>query len=82
MTVPQAVIKFRQGFGRLVRSKTDRGAILVLDRRIVEKNYGRSFLKSLPPVPVVKGSQAEVLEALRAFFDASAAFSDQRLGGK
>ena len=41
--VPQAVIKFRQGFGRLIRSNTDRGSIMVFDRRIVEKNYGREF---------------------------------------
>ncbi|HEX9635979.1 MAG TPA: helicase C-terminal domain-containing protein [Acidobacteriota bacterium] len=68
LTVPQAVIKFRQGFGRLVRSKSDRGAIVVLDRRIVEKPYGRRFLRSLPPVPLLKGSQSEVLAGLRAFF--------------
>ena len=47
-TVPQAVIKFRQGFGRLVRRKTDRGAIVVLDRRVIRKHYGRAFLGSLP----------------------------------
>ena len=46
--VPQAVLLFRQGFGRLIRTKTDRGAVAVLDSRIVTKNYGRWFLKSIP----------------------------------
>ena len=41
--VPEAVIKFRQGFGRLVRTKSDRGVVVVADRRIVAKNYGAIF---------------------------------------
>jgi ATP-dependent DNA helicase DinG len=46
--VPQATLLFRQGFGRLIRTRSDRGAVAVLDSRIMTKNYGRSFLKSLP----------------------------------
>ncbi len=46
--VPQATLLFRQGFGRLIRTKTDRGAIAVLDTRIMTKNYGKWFLKSIP----------------------------------
>ncbi|HEX9861341.1 MAG TPA: ATP-dependent DNA helicase, partial [Nitrospirota bacterium] len=46
--VPQATLLFRQGFGRLVRTKTDRGAVAVLDSRIMTKNYGKWFLKSIP----------------------------------
>jgi ATP-dependent DNA helicase DinG len=46
--VPQATLLFRQGFGRLIRSKTDRGAVAVLDSRIMTKNYGKWFLKSIP----------------------------------
>jgi ATP-dependent DNA helicase DinG len=46
--VPQATLLFRQGFGRLIRTKTDKGAVVVLDTRIMTKNYGRSFLRSLP----------------------------------
>ena len=46
--VPQATLLFRQGFGRLIRTKTDRGAVAVLDSRIMTKNYGKSFLKSIP----------------------------------
>jgi ATP-dependent DNA helicase DinG len=46
--IPEAVIKFRQGFGRLIRSKKDCGIIAVLDNRIVSKQYGRNFLASIP----------------------------------
>jgi ATP-dependent DNA helicase DinG len=46
--VPQATLLFRQGFGRLIRTKNDSGAVAVLDSRIVTKNYGRQFLKSIP----------------------------------
>ncbi|MBN2464384.1 hypothetical protein JXD38_02000 [candidate division WOR-3 bacterium] len=46
--LPTAVLRFRQGFGRLIRSTTDRGVVCVLDKRILAGNYGGSFLKSLP----------------------------------
>lgn len=48
LSVPHAVIRFKQGFGRLIRSKNDRGCIIVLDGRILNKKYGRHFLNSLP----------------------------------
>lgn len=67
-SVPQAVIKFRQGFGRLIRRRSDRGVVLVLDRRIVTKQYGRVFLKSLPAIRVVRGPQAAVLDEVSTFF--------------
>lgn len=67
-TVPQAVIKFRQGFGRLIRRRTDRGVVLVLDRRIITKYYGRIFLDSLPEMKVLKGPRPGILLALREFF--------------
>jgi predicted DnaQ family exonuclease/DinG family helicase len=50
--VPQAVLRFKQGFGRLIRRKTDRGAMVVLDGRIHSKPYGQSFLRSLPTCTV------------------------------
>jgi ATP-dependent DNA helicase DinG len=53
-SVPEAVIKFRQGFGRLIRTRQDKGIVVVLDKRIVTRNYGRSFLESLPPCRVVR----------------------------
>ena len=52
--LPEAVIRFRQGFGRLIRSTTDTGIIVVLDHRIVTKQYGRLFLNALPPIDVVR----------------------------
>lgn len=70
-TVPQAVIKFKQGFGRLIRSKDDRGAVLILDSRVLSKNYGRSFLKSLPETRLVKGDGDEVFTAMTGFFTPS-----------
>ena len=54
--VPQAVLKFKQGFGRLIRSSHDRGVCAVLDRRVLSKRYGRSFVDSLPECTVEIGS--------------------------
>jgi DNA polymerase-3 subunit epsilon/ATP-dependent DNA helicase DinG len=51
-TVPQAVLRFKQGFGRLIRRKTDRGVVAVLDRRILSKQYGQVFTSALPPCTV------------------------------
>ena len=53
VSLPTAAIALRQGFGRLIRSATDRGVVAVLDSRIAHKRYGRYFLQSLPPAPVV-----------------------------
>jgi DNA polymerase-3 subunit epsilon/ATP-dependent DNA helicase DinG len=50
--VPQAILRFKQGFGRLIRSKTDRGIVAVLDRRILTRSYGKAFLNSLPACTV------------------------------
>lgn len=56
--VPQAVLRFKQGFGRLIRSQRDRGAVLVLDRRLVTRRYGAVFLRSLPDCGVEQGPAA------------------------
>jgi len=50
--LPQAVLKLKQGVGRLIRTQTDTGTVVVLDPRLVTKNYGKSFLRALPPMPV------------------------------
>ena len=55
-SLPQAVLKFRQGCGRLIRTNTDWGALVVLDNRILTKSYGREFLASLPPQPIIRDS--------------------------
>ncbi len=62
--VPQATLLFRQGFGRLIRTTTDRGAVVVLDSRIMTKNYGRSFLKSVPKCRITDDR-----EEFRRFFE-------------
>lgn len=69
-SIPQAVIKFRQGFGRLIRSRDDRGAVLILDRRVTTKGYGRTFLRSLPDTELVRGSSDELFARMEAFFSA------------
>jgi ATP-dependent DNA helicase DinG len=46
--MPEAVIKLKQGFGRLIRSRSDRGMVVILDPRVRTKPYGRLFLDSLP----------------------------------
>jgi ATP-dependent DNA helicase DinG len=51
--LPEAIIRFKQGFGRLIRSQTDLGIVVVLDHRIVTKSYGKQFLQALPDVEVV-----------------------------
>ena len=48
--VPQGILRLRQGFGRLIRTTTDKGVAVILDRRITSRSYGKAFLKSLPPV--------------------------------
>jgi len=52
VAVPRAVIQMKQGFGRLIRTTTDRGCVVLLDPRLQTKGYGRTFLKALPPVQV------------------------------
>jgi ATP-dependent DNA helicase DinG len=59
-TVPEAILRFRQGFGRLIRTKSDRGIVSVLDRRILSKNYGDSFITSLPRCTIRKGHLADL----------------------
>jgi len=51
-SLPEAILKFRQGVGRLIRTKTDTGIIVVLDNRVLVKQYGRAFLEALPKCPV------------------------------
>jgi ATP-dependent DNA helicase DinG len=70
-TVPQAVIKFKQGFGRLIRSKDDRGVVLILDSRVLSRNYGRIFLRSLPAARVFSGGGDEVVAEMEKFFSTS-----------
>jgi ATP-dependent DNA helicase DinG len=54
--IPTATILLKQGMGRLIRSKTDRGILALLDKRMITKSYGKIFLQSLPPVPLTHDS--------------------------
>lgn len=67
-TVPQAALKFKQGFGRLIRHREDRGVVLILDARVVKKGYGQVFLRSLPEAARAVGTTEEVLAAMATFF--------------
>jgi predicted DnaQ family exonuclease/DinG family helicase len=58
--VPQAVLRFRQGFGRLIRSKTDRGVVVILDKRVLTKFYGSAFLESIPKCTVRQGPTGDL----------------------
>lgn len=66
--LPLAALRLKQGFGRLVRTRLDRGAIAILDRRVLERGYGRYLLEALPPAPVHTGPWAELRERLRGFY--------------
>jgi ATP-dependent DNA helicase DinG len=63
-SVPKAIIAFKQGFGRLIRTTTDRGVVVVLDKRISTKFYGKLFVQSLPSV-----QQSRNIEDVRRFLD-------------
>ncbi|MFK2824186.1 ATP-dependent DNA helicase DinG [Bacillus sp. B190/17] len=63
-SLPQAVLRFKQGFGRLIRSSTDRGIIIVFDRRIQTNTYGKTFLRSIPDIPVKEASLSETVEMI------------------
>ncbi len=69
LSVPDAVIKFRQGFGRLMRRNTDKGAVVVLDRRIAEKQYGRIFTSSIPQTKKMYDTLENISGAVAALID-------------
>jgi ATP-dependent DNA helicase DinG len=66
--LPIAALRLKQGFGRLIRSRTDRGAVVILDRRARERGYGRYLIDSLAPAPLIAGPWTEVREELRGFY--------------
>lgn len=71
--VPQAILRFKQGFGRLIRSHTDRGIVVILDRRVQSKSYGELFLRSLPPCTVRRGPTADLPHHVRQWLGAAPA---------
>jgi ATP-dependent DNA helicase DinG len=68
LSIPEAVMKFRQGFGRLIRGERDRGVVAVLDGRLIRKYYGRLFLQSLPETRTCFASSDEIIRAAETFF--------------
>ena len=69
-SLPLAALRLKQGFGRLVRSRDDRGGVVILDDRILRKRYGAYLRGSLPPAPLLKGPWGELTPALRRFYRA------------
>lgn len=69
LALPDAIIRFKQGFGRLVRSGADRGVLIVLDRRIDTKSYGSEFIRALPPISVQKLALDSMVQALRNWYN-------------
>ncbi len=72
--LPEAVVRFKQGFGRLIRSRKDTGFVVVLDHRIVTRSYGRAFVRALPAIDIVRdelsaaeGDEADELPEAREF---------------
>ena len=66
--IPHASLRLKQGFGRLIRTATDRGVVIVADPRIVTKNYGRALLNALPPAKRVVKRWAEIRELLGEYY--------------
>lgn len=67
-SVPNAVIKFKQGFGRLMRKNDDRGCVLCLDHRIVKKSYGKHFLNSLPDCKTCFAPKETAFAEMKTFY--------------
>ena len=66
--VPHAALRLKQGFGRLIRTATDRGVIVLVDPRAVNKGYGRSLLRDLPPARRVFGPWNTIMKQLQSFY--------------
>jgi ATP-dependent DNA helicase DinG len=52
--IPSAIISLKQGLGRLIRNREDRGVLSILDKRLSSRSYGKQFLKSIPPYPITR----------------------------
>jgi len=62
-TLPETILRFRQGFGRLIRNQSDRGVVVILDKRVMSKSYGKDFLDSLPDCTIQYGGLQSLGEA-------------------
>ncbi|MFP5113374.1 ATP-dependent DNA helicase DinG [Bacillaceae bacterium C204] len=66
-SLPEAILRFKQGFGRLIRTENDRGIIVVFDKRIVTTKYGKAFLKSIPTVPINRGKMDDLVGIIHSW---------------
>ena len=69
LALPQAALRLKQGFGRLIRRTTDRGAVVILDNRILGRDYGKAFLDVLPPASRFVGPAAEIANRVGEWLD-------------
>ena len=76
--LPHAALRLKQGFGRLIRSSSDRGAVILADPRVATKAYGQMLLESLPPARQVHGEWSELRVILKKFFRPAARGSGRR----
>jgi ATP-dependent DNA helicase DinG len=76
LSLPEAVMKFKQGFGRLMRRTADRGVVLVTDGRIVTKNYGSLFISSLPETRRSVKSTSSLMDDIENFLAKTAAAAE------
>jgi ATP-dependent DNA helicase DinG len=65
--LPYAIMKFTQGFGRLIRSTDDYGCVLMLDGRVLTKRYGMDFLRNLPNPKVIKLPREDIASEMESF---------------
>jgi ATP-dependent DNA helicase DinG len=80
--LPQAVLRLRQGFGRLIRTASDRGVVLILDRRVSDRWYGRIFLQSLPRLPRAVGPWKAVAERMFSLYQGGGPADDEPTLGR
>lgn len=66
--LPNAALRLKQGFGRLIRSGTDRGVVVLADSRVVSKRYGAGLIEALPPARQLSGTWHDILPAIRSFY--------------
>jgi len=70
-SLPQAVLRFRQGYGRLIRTINDCGVVAVLDNRLLKKQYGQVFLNSLPQQQYIAGNTQKIVENIKEWLKRS-----------
>ena len=78
LALPQAALRLKQGFGRLIRRSTDRGAVVILDNRILGRDYGKAFLDVLPPASRFVGPAEEIADQVGEWLEAKASGSSPR----